>query len=82
MSEAAMVSTPEEFTNIIPITPKPSGYTKKSSARKPLHQFTETLDVTHKTGFCRFCASKANNKEIKKEMCCGRLFQSAVVIKK
>ena len=51
--EAAMVSTPEGCTNNSPIKPNPYVCTKDPSARKPLRQFSETLDVNHKTAVCR-----------------------------
>ena len=47
MIEAALFSTPEECINNSPMTPNPSVYTKNSSARKSICQFTETLDVKH-----------------------------------
>ena len=53
------------------MTHNPSVSTKKSSERKPLRQFTDTLDVNHKTDVFGFGASKANIKAIKKSMCCG-----------
>ena len=61
-----MVSTPERCTNNSPITPNPSVPTKKPSARKPLRQFTDTLDDKHKTSVHGFGAVKANHKAIKK----------------
>ena len=61
-----MVSTPEVCTNKITMTPNPSVSTKNPSARKSPHQFTETLDVKHKTYFRRFGAAKAKRKATKK----------------
>ena len=60
-----MVSTPEGYTKNIPITPKPYVSTKNNSSRKSLPQFTEKLDVKHKTAVRRFGAAKAKRKAIK-----------------
>ena len=43
--EAAMVSTPEGFTNNSPISPRTSTPVKKPSAQKSLCMFTKVLDV-------------------------------------
>ena len=48
------------------MTTNPSVYTKNPSAIKSLRQFTETLDVKHKTAVRRFVASKENYKAIKR----------------
>ena len=61
-----MVSTPEGFTNSSTMAPNLYVYNKKPSAIKSLHKFTETLDIKHKTGICRFGASKEKCKSIKK----------------
>ena len=61
-----MVLTPEGFTSNIPTTPNPYVSTKKPSAIKSLHQFTESLDVKHKTVVCRFGAAKEKREAIKK----------------
>ena len=66
MIEAELVSRPEGCTDNSMITPNPYVSSKNSSARKSLPQFTETLDVKHKTAVCRFSASKAKRKAIKK----------------
>ena len=54
MIESALVSTPEGFTNNSPITPNPSLSTKYPISRKSFSQFTDTLDVKHKTAVCGF----------------------------
>ena len=46
--EAAMVSTPEGFTNNIPISPMKSSPVKKPSAQKSLCMFTNVLEVNKK----------------------------------
>ena len=56
--EAAMVSTTEIFTDNSPISSTQYGTLKKSSARKPLRQFLELLDVKHGTVLHMFCAAK------------------------
>ena len=47
--EAAMVYTPEGFTNNIPISPMTSTPVKKSSAKKSLCPFTNILYMKNKT---------------------------------
>ena len=47
--EAAMVSTPEGFTNNSPISPMTSTPTKKLSAQKSLCLFTNIFEVKRKT---------------------------------
>ena len=66
MIEAALVSTPEGCTDNSLMKPNPSVSTKKTSARKPLCKFTETLNVKHKTAVRRFDAAKENCKATKK----------------
>ena len=56
--EAAMVSTPEGFTNDSPISPMTSTPVKKTSARKSLCLFTNILDVKDKTATRRVGAAK------------------------
>ena len=65
--EAAMVSTPEGFTNSSTMAPNLYVYNKKPSAIKSLHKFTETLDVKHKTDVNRFGGAKAKHKGTKKD---------------
>ena len=48
------------------MTPNPSMSTKNPSARKPICQFTETLDVKHKNNVCRFGVAKEKRKATKK----------------
>ena len=48
------------------MTPNPSVHNKKSIAIKPLRQFTETLDVKHKTDVFGFGAAKENFKSVKR----------------
>ena len=46
--EAAMVSTPDIFTDSSPMSPGPPMIVKKTSARKSLHLFIEVLDIKNK----------------------------------
>ena len=46
--EAAMVSTPEGFTNNSPISPMKSTPVKKPSAKKSMCMFTNSLEVKNK----------------------------------
>ena len=82
MIETETLSTPEGCTNNIPMTPNPYLSTKNNSARKSLRQFTEKLDVKHKTTVQRFGEAKENCKATKKAMCCVNTLKSAVVIQK
>ena len=50
--EAAIVSTPEGFTNNTPRYPMTPQTSKKLSARKPLCIFTNVLDLSKKNAFC------------------------------
>ena len=63
--ESDMVSTPEGCTNNSTITLNPAMFTKSPIARKPLRQFSETLDVKHKTDVCKLGAAKVKHKSIK-----------------
>ena len=56
--EAEMVSTPEGFTDISKMSPSQSVTAKIPSARKPLNQFLEALDVKHKTDVRRLGSAK------------------------
>ena len=76
------VSTPERFTDNSMITPNQCVSTKNTSVRKSLCQFTNTLDVKHKTDVWMFGANKAKCKSIKKAMCCGKTLQIFEVIQK
>ena len=49
--EVALVSTSNGFTDNSPISPGTSLTIRKPSAIKPLHIFTEVLDVKKKTAF-------------------------------
>ena len=69
-----MVSTHEGCTQNSPMTPTSYVSTKNTSARKPLREFTETLDVKHKTDVWRFSTAKAKHKEIKT----GNMFWSNI----
>ena len=42
-----------------------SEHVKKPSARKPLSQFSEVLDVTQKNNFLRLGAAKSKRKDIR-----------------
>ena len=63
--EADMVSTPEIFTNDIPISSITSTPVKKPSAQKSLCLFTIILDVKKKTATCQVGAAKSKLKAIK-----------------
>ena len=58
MIEAALVSKPEGCTGNSTMTPNPYVSNKKHSARKPIRQFTDILDVKLKTAVCGFGAAK------------------------
>ena len=60
-----MASTPGGSTNNGPMKPNLSVYTKNHSARKPLCEFSGTMDVKHKTDINRLGADKSNHKAIK-----------------
>ena len=60
-----MVSTPEGCTDNSPMTPNPSVSNKHPSARKSLHQFSDTLYVKHKTAVRMFGTAKSNHKVTK-----------------
>ena len=62
--EAAMVSTPEVFTDYIPRSPMTSTPVKTPSSRKPLCLFTNILDAKNKTATCRVVAAKSKRKAI------------------
>ena len=63
--EAAIVSTPEGFTDNSPIPPMTSTPVKKTSAIKSLCLFTNILDVKKKTATRRAGADKSKRKTIK-----------------
>ena len=63
--KAAMVSTPEVFTNYSPISPITSAPAKKPCARKSLCIFTNILDVKNKTATRQVGASKSKRRAIK-----------------
>ena len=60
-----MVSTPEGFNVNSPMTPNQSESTKNPGEIKLLCQFSETLDVKHKTDFRRSGVAKAKRKYIR-----------------
>ena len=62
---AAMVYTPEGFTDCSPISPMTSAQVKKPSARKSLCLFTNILEVKKKTATRRVGAAKYKRKSIK-----------------
>ena len=74
MIETSMVSTTEECNINSPMTSNPYLSTKFLSARKPLRQFSKTLDVKKKTAVCRVSAPKENHKVTKQALCCGQTF--------
>ena len=57
-----MVSTPEVFTDNGPMPSVQSIPIKQLSARKQIHQFTETLDVKPTTDLRWLCADKSKRK--------------------
>ena len=59
-----MVSTPEGFTNNIPISPMTSTPVNKPSAQKSLCMFTNILEVK-KTTYRQVGACKSKRKPIK-----------------
>ena len=63
--EAAIVSTPEVFTNNSIKSPMISTPVKKPSARKSLFIFTNILYVKNKTATHQVGASKSRRKSIK-----------------
>ena len=77
-----MVSTPEGCTNNSPMVPKPYVYIKKSSERKPLRQFTETLDLKHKASVCGFSAANAKYKATQRPICSCQTLQMSAVMQK
>ena len=52
-----MVSTPEGFTENIPMSPSQYMTVKNPSAIKYLHQFLDTLEFKPKTSVRSFCAT-------------------------
>ena len=60
-----MVSTPEESAGNSSMSSVKYVPVKQPSARKLLHQFTETLDFKPKNYFLRLCAAKLNSRVIR-----------------
>ena len=54
--EAAMVSTPEGFTDNSTISPSQYVIVKNPGARKSIRKFSEALEVKYKTPVRRLCA--------------------------
>ena len=77
-----MFSTPERFTDNGTIPPIQSMAMKKTSARKSLRQFLDTLEAKPKTDVRRFCATKSKRKATEMEVCCGTVYQSDSSIQK
>ena len=65
--EAAMVSTPEGFTNSSTMAPNLYVYNKKPSAIKSLRKFIETLDVKHKTAVHRLVQLRQSESQQKRK---------------
>ena len=63
--DAAILSTPGEFTYNSPNVNLTSSPVNKSSARKSICLFTNILDVQPKTAKCRFVAEKSRHKAMK-----------------
>ena len=60
-----MVYNPEGFTDNSPMLSRPYVPVKQLSARKSLHQCSETLDVKPNTDFHRLCDDKSKRKAIR-----------------
>ena len=60
--EAAVFATPDIFTDNITMSPGTSVTIRNPIARKPLHPFTEVLDVKKKTSSIRLGAAKSKRK--------------------
>ena len=60
-----MVSTPERFTDNIPMSHRQSETVTNSSARKSLYQFLDTLESKPKTAVYRFISAKSDRKSIR-----------------
>ena len=58
MIEEAILSTPELFTDNIPMPSVPSVPVKQHNQRKSLRQFSETLDEKPNTDVRWLCAAK------------------------
>ena len=65
MIESTMLSTTERFTGNVPILYGSIVTVNQTNARKPLHQFSETLDGKPKTDFWQLCTSKLMCKAIR-----------------
>ena len=63
--EAEMVSAPEGCTGNSTMTPNEYDPTKNPSAIKPLCQYSEALDVKHKTSIRRLGAAMAKHEAIR-----------------
>ena len=72
--EAEMLSTPERSTDNSPVSPGPSVTFRNPSEIKPLHVFTEVLDVKKKTSVCRVVDDKSKRKSIR----AGSVFCSSI----
>ena len=62
INEASMVSTPEGFTENIPMAPNQYEPTKNPSAIKSLCRCSEALDIKYKTVVCGLGEAKARRK--------------------
>ena len=60
-----MVSTPDVFTDDIPMSPGTHMILRKPSTRKSLFLFTEVLDIKNKTTVRRVGADKSKHKAIR-----------------
>ena len=60
-----MVSTPEGFTEISPMSPGPYTTFKNPLARKPICQFLEALEAKQNTAVCRLGPDKSRRKAIR-----------------
>ena len=76
---AALLSTPEGFTDNSPNVHIPSTPVKKPSARKSLCLFTNILDVKPTTAKRRFVAAKLKRKSMK---VCNSLWTKTIKTKR
>ena len=80
--EAAIIYTPEIFTDNGPMSPSQSVTVRNPSAIKSLRQFLDTLEVKPKTYFRRFVPLNQSAKQSELAVCCGPVYQSDLAIQK
>ena len=82
MIEAALVSTPEGFTNNSTITPNASVSTKKSSAKNHSINLQRHWMSNIRLMFGGSVQLRKSVMKSKKAMCCGQTLKSAIFIQK